>query len=202
MGCEALYVHIVVEGCRRRVEVEEPAPGTMRTQDRPQTGWEDFDDVCLRRVFECQFRVQGCPAFLEGRLLSERQQVRVWKLFLLLPIMFHWLSDGQWGLLANEALRSIEKLLLIREAKQFVRKSAWISVQSQQCLTGAALPTLQELQRRRDQEVVQFLSQEVLEFEPERPVILDISDQPQERSTGFFPRPWPVHARAFENSSG
>ena len=49
---------------------------------------------------------------------------------------------------------------------------------ARQYLTGAALApgndqTLQELQRRRDQEVVRPLSQEVSEFEPERPVILD-----------------------------
>ena len=57
------------------MEVEEPEPGVMRTQDRPQTGWEDLDDVCLRRVFECRFRVvQGCPAFLRGRF---RHAVRV-----------------------------------------------------------------------------------------------------------------------------
>ena len=77
----------------------------MRTQARPQTGWEDLDDVCLRRVFECRFRVlRGCPAFLKGRFrhafrvaLEKRQsaaavgdatgEVRAWKLFLLLPFM-------------------------------------------------------------------------------------------------------------------
>ena len=95
----------VVEGCRGEAfEVEEPEPGVMRTQDRPQTGWEDLDDVCLRRVFECRFRVvQGCPAFHKGRFrhavrvaFEKRQQavaagdatgeVRAWR-FLLLPFM-------------------------------------------------------------------------------------------------------------------
>ena len=99
MGCEALYVHIVMEGCRGdAMEVEEPEPG-MRTQDRPQTGEEDLDDVCLRRVFECRFHVvHCCPAFFKGRFrhavrvaLETRQQavavgdataeVRAWKLF-------------------------------------------------------------------------------------------------------------------------
>ena len=68
IGYEALYVHVVMEACREEtMEVEEPEPG-MRTQDRPLTGWEDLDDVCLRRVFECRFRVlQGSPAFLKER---------------------------------------------------------------------------------------------------------------------------------------
>ena len=98
------------------MEVEEPEPGVMRTQDRPQTGWEDLDDVCLRRVFECQFRVvQGCPAFLKGRFrhavrvaLEKRQQVvagdttgevRAWKLFLLLPftLLRRPIGEGQVG---------------------------------------------------------------------------------------------------------
>ena len=103
--CETLYVHIVMEVCRGETTEEEAPEPDFRTQDREQTGWEDLDEVCLRRVFERRFRVlHGCPVFLKERFrhavrvaLEKRQsavvvgdttgEVRVWKLFLLLPVM-------------------------------------------------------------------------------------------------------------------
>ena len=87
------------------------------------------------------------------------------------------------GLLAHEALRSIEseRPRVPRQGtaetrgKQLVRKSAWESCPEPDNISRER-PSLQgttrlhrKLQRRRDQ----ALSQDVLEFDPERPVILD-----------------------------
>ena len=140
------------------------------------------------------------------RLQLVTGEVRAWKLFLLLPFMllrrpigqgrvgkeelsirFDKFSDGQWGLLAHEALKSIESerpRMPRQETAETRGKTACQKIRmgevsrARQYLTGATLApgndqTLQELQRRRDQEVVRPLSQEVLEFDPERPVILD-----------------------------
>ena len=182
------------------MEVEEPEPGMMRTQDRPQTGWEDLDDVFekgVRMPIPCRPGL-SCISHAVQVALEKRQQavaagdatgeVRAWKLFLLLPFMlrrpigegrvrkeelstrFDKFSDGQWGASSQMKLsvRSIESerpQVPRQETAETRGKAACQKThmgevsRARQYLTGAALAprndqTPQELQRRRDQEVV------------------------------------------------
>ena len=134
-------------------------------------------------------------------------KVRAWKL---LVTSVHALASPNWRGTSREGGDVPRQETAETRGKAACQKIRMGEVsRARQHLTGATLApgndqTLQELQRRRDQEVVRPLSQEVLEFDPERPVILDrptfltsLKSVPR-----FFVWPWRVHVRAFENSSG
>ena len=219
MGCEALYVHIVMEGCQRgdgsggaRARGDENArPAPDRLGGRV---FEKADSVSSRVVLH--FSKEGSDMLFEWlwKSVSRRLQLVTQRERLVLgscscyfrscSCVAQFARDESGRRSCRPDLTSFrtvngasshmklsgqsrardhgcqDRKLLRREAKQLVRKSAWLKCpepdnisRERPSLQGTTRQTLQELQRRRDQEVVRPLSQEVLEFDPERPVILD-----------------------------
>ena len=187
---ESLFVKLVLVECQGGDR--DPKHVVPRASDRndgvsvsfPDSCWEVLDTVDLQEVFQCRFSVlQNCPHHVRGRFrmaarvaLKTRShavrtqdhqgEVRGWKLFCLLPMLFlrrgsgrrvtkeesrhrfDLFTSGEWASLfqeANIATRTQQGPVHRKDSSDRRAAAACLKVQqgevtrARQCLTGAPL---------------------------------------------------------------